>query len=254
MAKALFTSTETQWFDDDGDPLAGGKVYFYEPGTVTLKDTYTTSALDTANTNPVILDANGRAVIWLNNEYKYKVTNSSDVQVGATVDNLNAETSSTAESRLLITNGSFETDTENDGQPDNWTISTLTGATIAIDTSDSAHGVNSLKFLSAGAGGGTATSNRFDVLKSDTLTVSFTYKASTGAVKTIVAVKTYDKNDGVLSTLVAYTEAATNPATYTTVSETVSIDATAVTAELIITLEKRTDIIIDILKPIIIKI
>ena len=166
MAKALFSSTETQWFDDDGDPLSGGKLYFYEPGTTTAKDTYTTSALDTANTNPVVLDANGRAVIWLNTEYKYKVTNSSGVQVGATVDNLNVETSSTAESGLLLANGSFETDSENDGQPDDWTISTLTGATIAIDTSESAHGVNSLKFLSGGSGGGTATSAKFDVLKS----------------------------------------------------------------------------------------
>lgn len=41
-------------------PLAGGKMYFYEPGqTVLLKKTFTTALGDIPNANPVILDANG---------------------------------------------------------------------------------------------------------------------------------------------------------------------------------------------------
>ena len=54
-----------QLFDNNGDPLSGGKVYAYEAGTSTPKDTFTDSEGGTANTNPVILDSAGRASIWL---------------------------------------------------------------------------------------------------------------------------------------------------------------------------------------------
>lgn len=41
-------------------PLSGGQLFFFEPGTTTFKDTFTDSDEGTANTNPVILDADGR--------------------------------------------------------------------------------------------------------------------------------------------------------------------------------------------------
>ena len=46
-------------------PIVGGKVYTYEAGTLTPKDTYTTAAGTVANPNPVILDARGEASVWL---------------------------------------------------------------------------------------------------------------------------------------------------------------------------------------------
>lgn len=49
-----------QFFDANGDPLAGGKLYFYQTGTSTLATTYSDSAETTANANPVILSADGR--------------------------------------------------------------------------------------------------------------------------------------------------------------------------------------------------
>lgn len=67
-------------FDDTGAPLAGGKVYFYEAGTSTPKDTYTDSGAGTANSNPVILDAYGSAPIWLDGTYKINLTDANDVQ------------------------------------------------------------------------------------------------------------------------------------------------------------------------------
>jgi len=67
-------------FDNDGAPLAGGKVYFYEAGTSTPKDTYTNSGAGTPNTNPVILDAYGSAPIWLVGTYKINLTDANDVQ------------------------------------------------------------------------------------------------------------------------------------------------------------------------------
>lgn len=70
-------------------PLVGGKVYFYEAGTTTPKDTYTSSTGLVANTNPVILNARGEADIWLGDgSYKMVVTDADDVVQGGTVDGI----------------------------------------------------------------------------------------------------------------------------------------------------------------------
>jgi len=66
--------------DATGTPYSGGLLYTYEAGTSTPKATYTSSAEDTANANPVVLDSNGRAKIWLESgAYKYVLHNSADV-------------------------------------------------------------------------------------------------------------------------------------------------------------------------------
>lgn len=84
-----------QELDDDGAPLAGGKVYSYEAGTSTPKDTYTDSTGMVANTNPIILDSAGRAAVWLGDGgYKFILKDSSDVTI-KTVDNIGG-TSNTA--------------------------------------------------------------------------------------------------------------------------------------------------------------
>lgn len=84
-----------QEFDNNGDPLNGGKVYTYEAGTTTPKATYTDSTGNTANANPVILDSSGRANIWLGDGgYKFVLKTSADVTI-QTVDNVGG-TGSTA--------------------------------------------------------------------------------------------------------------------------------------------------------------
>jgi hypothetical protein len=81
-----------QFFDANGDPLSGGKFYSYEAGTLTPKDTYTTSAGNVANTNPVILDSAGQANIWLGDgDYKFALYDADDVLLW-TVDNYAGET------------------------------------------------------------------------------------------------------------------------------------------------------------------
>ncbi len=52
-----------QWFNDVGQPLAGGFLQFYIAGTTTPQDTFSDSDLDPmhANTNPIELDAAGRS-------------------------------------------------------------------------------------------------------------------------------------------------------------------------------------------------
>lgn len=65
--------------DDDGNPLAGGKLYTYAQGTSTPKATYTDFTALTANANPVILDAAGEADVWLVGNYKFVLYSSADV-------------------------------------------------------------------------------------------------------------------------------------------------------------------------------
>lgn len=49
----------------NGEPLAFGKVHFTSSSTNTPLDTYSTPGLTVANTNPVILDQNGEADVYL---------------------------------------------------------------------------------------------------------------------------------------------------------------------------------------------
>jgi len=77
-----------QFFDANGDPLAGGKIYTYQAGTSTPLATYTDKGGGTANTNPVVLDANGEASVWLDDSaYKFVITDSNDVTL-KTIDNV----------------------------------------------------------------------------------------------------------------------------------------------------------------------
>jgi hypothetical protein len=89
MTTNLLTPPKAQFFDANGNPLVGGKLYAYAAGTTTPQATYTDYAGGTANTNPVILDSRGEASVWLGeNPYKFKLTTSTDVEVW-TVDNVN---------------------------------------------------------------------------------------------------------------------------------------------------------------------
>lgn len=71
-----------QWFDNNGNPLAGGELEFYEPGTSTPKIVYSDAAQTTSIGTSVTLDAAGRAQIFGVGSYKVIVKTSS----GATVE------------------------------------------------------------------------------------------------------------------------------------------------------------------------
>jgi len=82
----------SQFFDNDGNVLSGGKIYTYTAGTSTPATTYTTSAGSIAHTNPIILDSAGRVPggeIWLtaNINFKFILRTSGDVLIG-TYDNV----------------------------------------------------------------------------------------------------------------------------------------------------------------------
>ena len=80
---------ERQFLDNNGDPLAGGKVHSFEGGTSTPKVTYTAQDGLTPNANPLILSSAGRGDIWLATDklYKLRLDNSSDTTIW-TLDNV----------------------------------------------------------------------------------------------------------------------------------------------------------------------
>ena len=67
---AILPNAMTQFADGNGAPYAGGRVFFYIPATTTPKQTWQDPNQIVPNTNPVVLDANGRGIIWGNGLYR----------------------------------------------------------------------------------------------------------------------------------------------------------------------------------------
>jgi hypothetical protein len=81
-----------QFFDNNGNPLSGGKIFTYAAGTTTNQATYTSAAGVIAHSNPIILDSGGRVPsgeIWLTDglQYKFVIKTSTDQLIG-TFDNI----------------------------------------------------------------------------------------------------------------------------------------------------------------------
>lgn len=107
---SLLAGAAAQFFDGNGNPLSGGKIYTYAAGTTTPQTTYTTSAGNVTHANPIILDSAGRVSsggeIWLTNavNYKFVIADSSDVVIG-TYDDISGNGSGILSS-LAASNGS----------------------------------------------------------------------------------------------------------------------------------------------------
>lgn len=80
-----------QFIDANGNPYSGGKIHTYLAGTTTPASTYQDSLSATPNTNPIILDSEGRTPysVWFTDDvvYKYAVLDSADTPV-YTEDNI----------------------------------------------------------------------------------------------------------------------------------------------------------------------
>jgi hypothetical protein len=92
VSLSIFGGVGAQFFDNNGNPLSGGKIYTYEAGTSTPLATYTSSNGNTAHTNPIVLDAAGRVPsggeIWNQLRlYKFVLKTSTEVTI-ATYDNV----------------------------------------------------------------------------------------------------------------------------------------------------------------------
>src|SRR5882724_3576883 len=95
-AAALSPDPKLQFFDNNGKPLTGGKLFTYLAGTTTKVTTYTDSTAGTPNSNPIILNTRGEAQsggIWLGTgQFKYVLAPSTDTDPPThaiwTVDNI----------------------------------------------------------------------------------------------------------------------------------------------------------------------
>lgn len=91
MTVVLATPPFITFQDDDGNPLSGGLIYTYAAGTTTPKATYTDSTGLVESANPIVLDAAGRAVWFIDGAYKYIIKDSLG-NVIRTVDNVTSFT------------------------------------------------------------------------------------------------------------------------------------------------------------------
>lgn len=80
MAVAMIGPKFYAW-DRNGNPLAGGKVFTYQARTNVPKATYQSEDAVTENTNPVILNTEGYADIYLDGSYKIVVKDSGDNEI-----------------------------------------------------------------------------------------------------------------------------------------------------------------------------
>lgn len=127
---SLSPPPKLQFFGSDGLPLVGGKLYTYAAGTTTPLATYVDHNGVTQNTNPVILDSNGEADVWLpdTTSYKYVLKDADDVLL-YTVDYV----------AVPVTTNSFASPPViGSGTPNAATFTTLnvTGAAIFESTAD----------------------------------------------------------------------------------------------------------------------
>ena len=87
-----FSGAGQQFFDNNGLPLSGGKIYSYLAGTNTAEPTYSTSTGLIPHSNPITLDAAGRVPsgeIWLTTgvSYKFVLKTAAGILLG-TYDNI----------------------------------------------------------------------------------------------------------------------------------------------------------------------
>lgn len=68
----LLPALKPRFFDSNGDPLAGGKLFVYVANSVTPTTTWSDQAMTQPNSNPIILDANGEANVWILEATLYK--------------------------------------------------------------------------------------------------------------------------------------------------------------------------------------
>lgn len=67
---SILPPAQTQFLDQNGKPLTSGSVEFFIPGTTTYKMTWQDEGQTIPNTNPVILNSAGRAIIFGDGSYR----------------------------------------------------------------------------------------------------------------------------------------------------------------------------------------
>lgn len=225
------------------EPLSGGKLYTYAPGTLTDKAAYTNYARTVEATNPIILDSNGECDVFLDGTYDLVLRDEDDVLIW-TVPNYNeraelaapAGTGTAPDAEGTILNPSFEYDEDADNDPDNWTIVRVNDIDIVSDAST--HGKYSLKFTSPGgapgvSGAGTATSDKFTAKGGVTYNLLFDLVSSVADVHNVIKVNEYNAALGSVASTTVYNDSTTNPTSFTTFLVEITLAATTRYVEIV---------------------
>ena len=102
-ANALAPASKLQEFDSSGAVCNGCYLYTYDTGTTTPRATKVSKS-GASNTNPIILDSNGRANVWIDTtEYRFVLKESDDSTTVYTVDNVSAIPDTGTFSDLTVT-------------------------------------------------------------------------------------------------------------------------------------------------------
>lgn len=210
-------STKALYHKYLGSAVAGGYANFFEPGTSTAKSTYTSNTYATAEDANVPIDSNGWIKTYLLGDYDVDVFTSGGVQSSsASADGINPQEASSQNVPNLVVNGSFETDTNEDGTPDGWVLTEYTGSTNGKVSSDQRHGANCMQFTSTGSGGGFIISQDFIEVNTDvTQTFAFSLISTDAGVRNLVEILWYDEGQASISTTTIYDEATANPTSWT---------------------------------------
>lgn len=193
---------------------AGYKIYTYENLTVTPKVTHNNAGA--ANANPVVLDARGEAHIRWTGIYTVVTTDAIGFVLSTTDNYGSGEDTVPSGSYNVLLNGNFETDSNADLLPDNWTTTVYPNVsfgigTATLDTITQIEGAKSFRFFSLGDGGGYSVSDFFNVRETETLAVSWMMICSVADTRNLVEVLWYSASQVATGTTVLYDDSTTNP-------------------------------------------
>ena len=205
--------------DDQGQVMASGRLKLYEPGTSTPKVAYKNAAATTSYGSQIELDAAGRpedGAIYFDGLYKVEVYSNSGgtYTLEHTVDNfgefVTASVATSVTHRIL--NGSFEADTNADGEPDDWTLTNNSG-NAGRNVTENYHGTASMELRGTGVSQDELLSALFEVSPGFVEVLSFAIKASNALAEPAVEVTWYDKDQSSISTSTVFSSDTGNTPT-----------------------------------------
>jgi hypothetical protein len=184
----LAPSPILQPLDDNGNVVAAGKLYFYAPGTETTRSPYTNLGLSVAHAQPVVLDAAGRAVIYLDaTSYDVVFKTAAGVTIWGPVTVPSTSLVQSGLGELFAFGGDSNSPVVATSYPSGTGGDTLHAGTrtISLDSATLASGGTfKLSAMLKGEGGGTATLALVNLTDGspDTAMVEISSSSTTGAL------------------------------------------------------------------------
>jgi len=192
----------------------------------------------TAHSQPIQFNSAGEAEVWFDGTVELRIEDSATAEVGTVigVTSTGVDSATSASTASVLSNGSFEADSDNDGAPDNWALAPSASAVIATDVINVTDGLKSLKFDGGGSGGGTATSNKFAVTEGTEVNISWSFYATHATTLNTFVIEWYDEDDVSVGTATLTMPASGSvPTSWTTYLETVTAHASATQGEVVLT-------------------